>query len=119
MRKTPPSVLVVGALFLAVGALDACRGLAPLFRGAGPARLAADDATVLAIGVAALLGAAFLLRGRNWARWLLAGWMGLHVALSLRQPVPLLAHLAIFTLLLFFLFRPSTAAFFRPPAAGG
>ncbi|HET6568084.1 MAG TPA: hypothetical protein VFG50_08970 [Rhodothermales bacterium] len=119
MRRLPPSVFVIGALFLALGVLDVYRGLAPLFRGAGPVRLAGDDTLVLAIGIAALLSATFLFRARNWARWLLVAWMGLHVALSVLHPAELLAHLVIFGLMLYVLFRPPAAAFFRRPTAEG
>jgi hypothetical protein len=113
VRKLPRSILVVGALFIAVGVLDVYRGLAPLLDRAGTPRLASDDVQVLAIGAAAIVGGGFLLRGRNWARWLLAAWMGLHVALSAAHPSELAAHGAIFAVLLFFLFRPAVAPFFR------
>ena len=86
MRKTIPSILVVGVLFLALGVLDVWRGVAPLFNSGGHPRLASDDILVLAIGVAALIGGTFALRGRNWARWLLAAWMAFHVAISVGKP---------------------------------
>ncbi len=110
MRKPPLSIAIVAALFLAVGCLDLYRGLAPLFTWG---RLHGDDATVLALGVAAVLGAAFLLLGHGWARWLLAAWMALHVAISIGHPRELLMHAAIFALLLFILFRPAVREHFR------
>lgn len=110
MRKPPPSIAIVAALFLAVACLDFYRGAAPLFQ-AG--RLHGDDVTVLAIAVAALVGAIFLVRGHDWARWLLAAWMALHVALSIDRLWPLLVHTLVFALLLFFLFRPGVRDHFR------
>ena len=112
MRKTIPSILGVGVLFLALGVLDVWRGLAPLFGMDAQARLAGDDMLVLAIGVAALIGGTFVLRGQNWARWLLAAWMALHVAISIGKPLALLAHLAIFGFIAFLLFRPPASAHF-------
>ena len=110
MRKPPLSIAIVAVLFLVVGCLDLYRGLAPLFT-AG--RLHGDDVTVLAIGVAAVVGAVFLVRGHRWARWLLAAWMGLHVAISIDDVRKLLMHAAVFAVLLFFLFRSAVREHFR------
>ena len=78
------SIVGAGVVFLLLGVLDLWRGLAPLF---GSARhLAGDDAWVLAIGIAALVGGFYVLRGRNWARWLLAAWMLFHVVISVGLP---------------------------------
>jgi hypothetical protein len=110
MRRPTTSILVVGVLFLALGLLDVWRGVAPLFD--GHSRLAGDDVMVLAIGVAALIGGTFVLRGRNWARWLLAVWMAFHVAISVGKPTALVAHLVIFGFIAFLLFRPPASAHF-------
>ena len=111
MRKPIPSILVVGVL-------DLWRGIAPLFGVDGQSRLATDDMQVLAIGIAALIGGAYLLRGHNWARWLLAVWMALHVAISIGQPVALAAHLVIFGFIAFLLFRPRASEHFGPRVEG-
>jgi len=110
MRKSIPSIIVTGVIFLALGVLDVWRGIAPLFGATG--RLAGDDVLVLAIGVAALIGGTFVLRGRNWARWLLAAWMALHVVISIGEPFKLVAHLVIFGFIAFLLFRPPASAHF-------
>jgi hypothetical protein len=114
-RRRMPSILAVGVLFLALGVLDVYRGVAPLFGTASA--LATDDMQVLAIGIAALVGGSFVLRGHNWARWLLAVWMLLHVAISVGEPDKLIAHLLIFGFLAFLLFRPRARLYFRPAAA--
>lgn len=111
-RTVMPSILAVGVIFLAVGVLDVWRGIEPILGGAS--HLATDDMLVLAIGIAALVGGAFVLRRQNWARWLLAVWMLLHVAISVGEPEQLIAHLVIFGLLAFLLFRPRARAYFRP-----
>lgn len=117
-RRPIPSVAAVGVLFLALGVLDVYRGIAPMFGSAPGAHLAGDDVLVLAIGVAALVGGAFVLRCRNWARWLLAGWMALHVAISAGRPAELGAHLVIFGFVAFLLFRPRAAACFGAKPSG-
>jgi hypothetical protein len=107
-----PGILVVGVIFLGVGVLDVWRGAAPMLD--GPSHLATDDMLVLAIGIAALVGGGFVLRAQNWARWLLAVWMLLHVAISVGEPEQLIAHLVIFGVLAFLLFRPRAGAYFKP-----
>ncbi len=121
-RTRPKTVLVISAIFLALGCLDLYRAIAPLAGGGPWARAAADSAIVGAVGIAALVGAAFLLSGRNWARWLLAAWMALHVLISIGDPAKLLAHVVIFGMIAFLLFRPGMRAYFRRPlgeAPGG
>ena len=111
-RARVTSMIVVGVVFIALGVLDVWRGVAPLFGSGPPRHLANDDLLVLAIGVAALVGGTFVIRGRNWARWLLAAWMLLHVAISIAHPAQLLAHLAIFGFIAFLLFRPAASPHF-------
>jgi hypothetical protein len=117
-RRTLPSVVAVGALFVVLGVVDVYQGVVPYFGSARGPLVAGDDMLVLAIGVAALVGGAFLLRGRNWARWLLAAWMALHVVISAGRPLELAAHLAIFGFITLLLFRPRASAHFRPRASG-
>jgi hypothetical protein len=102
-RSRMPGILAVAVLFLALGVLDVWRGVAPMLGGAS--HLATDDMQVLAIGIAALVGGGFVLRGHDWARWLLALWMLLHVAISVGQPRQLIGHLLIFGFLTYLLFR--------------
>jgi hypothetical protein len=111
-RTTIRSVRVVGALFLVLGALDLWRGLAPLFASRPHWHMATDDVEVLAIGIAAIVGGIYVLRGANWARWLLAAWMALHVAISIGQPTALIAHLVIFGFVAWLLFRSGASPHF-------
>jgi hypothetical protein len=106
------SVLAVGVLFLLLGALDLWRGLAPLFASRPHWHMAIDDMEVLAIGIAAIVGGIYVLRGANWARWLLAAWMALHVAISIGQPTALIAHLVIFGFVAWLLFRSGASPHF-------
>ncbi len=103
------SVIVVGVIFLALGVLDIARGLAPLF---SSGHMAMDDAEVFAIGIAAIVGGVYVIRGENWARWLLAVWMAFHVAISVGQPRQLVAHLVIFGFIAFLLFRRRASPYF-------
>jgi len=47
----------------------------------------------------AVVAGVFMLRGRNWARWLAIAWMGYHVVLSAFHAMPeLLMHAVFFVL---------------------
>jgi hypothetical protein len=120
-RPTRPrswSVIAVAVIFLALGVLDIARGLAPLFASAPHWHMAADDVEVLAIGIAAIVGGVYVLKGRNWARWLLAVWMAFHVAISIGQPSALIAHLVIFGCIAVLLFRPAASPYFTRTEKG-
>jgi hypothetical protein len=55
-----------------------------------------------------------VLRGRNWARWLLVAWLVYHVILSVFHPLPqLIMHGLLLVVMAYFLFRPRASAYFR------
>lgn len=67
-----------------------------------------------AVGVVAGI---FMLRGRNWARWLLVLWIAFHIVLSAFHSVLQLAlHAVIFTVILYFLFRRQSSSYFNQSA---
>jgi hypothetical protein len=112
VRTPRRSVQAVGVLFLILGALDLYRGLAPLLASAPRWHMATDDVEVLVIGIAAIMGGIYVLRGANWARWLLAAWMAMHVAISIGQPGALLAHVVIFGFVAYLLFGRAASTHF-------
>ena len=55
-----------------------------------------------------------MLRGRNWARWLLLIWIAYHVILSgVHSLSQLVVHGLLFAVVAYFLFRPRASAYFR------
>ena len=79
-----------------------------------------DEVWVFATELLAIVGGVYLLRGRNWARWLLVAWLIFHVALSALHPGhDLVVHGAISVVIIYFLFRAPANEFFRGGAAGG
>ena len=63
--------------------------------------------------LAAIVSGLFMLRGHNWARWLLAAWIAFHIVLSaVHSWLQLLIHVLIFSVILFFLFRPRASEYF-------
>lgn len=116
MRR-PMAVTVVSWLAIAAGVFGLVRG----FIGAQtlwpfPTDLiwiVLLDATWVACGI-------YLLRGRNWARWLTLAWMAIHVAIvSLYMPSMILAHVLIFAMIGYLLmFRGDVRAYFRGETSG-
>jgi hypothetical protein len=124
MSKRPISVTVIGWLFIAVGVVALTYHLLPQHIGELNQPTSVEHGLVLVflIRVLAIVGGWFMLKGYNWARWLLTAWIVFHFILSffhdLRQVV---VHGLLFSVILFFLFRPQSAAYFRrgppPPEA--
>jgi hypothetical protein len=68
----------------------------------------------------AIVCGVFMLRGSNWARWLALAWIAYHVVLSAFHSAGELALHAVFcAVIAYFLFRPSSARYFRQAAGGG
>jgi len=60
-----------------------------------------------------------MLRGRNWARWLLLIWIAYHVILSgVHSLFQLVVHGLLFAVIAYFLFRPRASAYFRGARPG-
>jgi len=120
MKPRPLAVTILGWLFIFVGSVALLYHLSE-FTGRHPFRY--ELVWVCLLRLLALLGGVFLLLARDWARWLLVAWMAYHLVLSLfHSPMELLMHLLLFGVIGYFLFRPSTSAYFlnqaeAPPPA--
>jgi cbb3-type cytochrome oxidase subunit 3 len=60
----------------------------------------------------------FLLRARNWARWLAGAWMAFHVVISFGELPQLAIHTLFFVLILWWLFRANSSRFFQNTRPG-
>ncbi|HTH56604.1 MAG TPA: hypothetical protein VL728_11215 [Cyclobacteriaceae bacterium] len=68
---------------------------------------------VLLIRLLAIIGGVFALRRKNWARWLLLGWISYHVILSLYHPLSeLLVHVVLLVAVAYFYFLSKTSSYF-------
>lgn len=121
MNERPRSIAAIGWIFIAVGCIALVAGFLTLVNVDASRRIAerpVEFGLVAMVRILAVLGGAFMLFGFNWARWLLVVWMGYHVALSvLHPPLELLVHSLLFAAILYFLFRPQAAAYFRAARA--
>jgi hypothetical protein len=119
MKKRPLSITIIGWISILIGAgglihhgweaLEAVRHS----DAKNPAGL--DEwVMILVVQLLALVGGVFLLRGRNFARWLLVAWMGFHVGISAMHSIhEMLVHSVFFIVLVYFLFAPKACAYFR------
>jgi len=111
----PLSITIIAWLFMIFGSIALISGLLPLF-GADTAQLAAEFKKhwmVHLSRVTQIVAGLFMLRGHNWARWLLVAWIVFHIVIgALHGWVQFLTHVVIFSVVLFFLFRRPASEYF-------
>jgi uncharacterized membrane protein len=111
MNNRPHAVSVLSWVFIATGVV----GLAYHFTGFNAQLPFQYEILWIAlVRLLAIVCGVYMLRGRNWARWLTVVWIAYHVVLSAFHT---LSELAIHTLLLvvsaYILFRPRATEYFR------
>ena len=102
--RIPLSVIVIACLYLIVG----IGGVVAHFKDLR----APDGIWIEIIECLAIVCGAFLLRARNWARWLAVAWMAFHVALSFGSLPKLAIHSLFLVLIACALFHPGAGRFF-------
>lgn len=120
MKARPLSITIIGWLFMLFGCIALLSGLLP-FTGANKAQLIAEFKQhwmVHLSRVAAVVSGLFMLRGHNWARWMLVAWIVFHIVIgALHGWIQFLTHVAIFSVILFFLFRRKASEYFSGDAS--
>lgn len=102
VRKRPLSITLIGWIFVAAGLIGLAYH-ASEFKAERP--FDSDFLWVCLVRLLAMGCGAFVLRGSNWARWLLVVWLGYHVGLSvIHTPFELAVHSLLFAGFLFFYF---------------
>ena len=126
MKKRPVSIAVIGGLFIGLGTFVILANVLWLAHGQGlvhgqtestagsSASEHSDLIWVFGTELLAIVAGAFLLRGQNWARWLLVAWLVFHVALSAFHDWGELAvHSLLAVMVIYFLFRAPASEYFR------
>lgn len=113
MKRRPRSITIISWFFLIFGSIALISGLVPT------SNLSLEQLKghwmVHLSRLLAMVGGLFMLRGHNWARWLIVAWIAFHIVLSaLHSALQLLIHVVIFGVILFFLFRRPASAYFQP-----
>ncbi|MEW6302826.1 MAG: hypothetical protein AB1705_05100 [Verrucomicrobiota bacterium] len=129
MNKRPRSITIISWIFIVMGAGASLTRLLPPVDPTAAQHIAGFKAQhpvqyyfLFAGPILALVCGVFLLRGCNWARWLLTVWLGSHVVIHfLHSPVKALVPAVASSVLIYFLFRPPAKEFFRgvEPGAQG
>lgn len=120
MKKRPVSIAVISWIFIVVGIITFVTGLLPLID-QGISEFMAECSVEFVVSqivrTLAVVSGVGMLFGFNWARWLLVGWLGYHVILSIFHPLfELLVHGLLFVVMLYFLFRTQVSAYFKGTA---
>jgi hypothetical protein len=109
MKQRPDLVTAIGFVFIAVGAIEIAYHLIRLTH-----PFQHDVLWVCLVNLIAIVCGIYVLRGRNWARWLTVVWIAYHVVLSSFHSFGKLAvHGILFAVFAYFLFRPGVTQFFR------
>ena len=120
MTRRPLGVTLVGWAFIAAGVAGTVHHAPEL---AGPPPFRPGAAWVVALRLLAIAGGVFLLRGANWARWILLAWLAYHVGLgALHSLSEALTHAVLLLGIAWVLLGAPAARFFRGEAdatAGG
>ena len=121
MTKRPLSITIISWIFIVFGAASFLAILLPLTSSATVQRITGRPFEFGLMAVARILTVfigVFMLYGFNWARWLLVVWVGGHIILSAFHSLfEVLMHSLLFTVLLYFVFRPQASAYFRGTSA--
>ena len=111
MNERPLSVAVISCLSMTAGVVGIAYH-ATEFKAERPFEY--ELVWVCFVRLLAILCGVFMLRGRNWARWLLLVWIAYHVVLSAFHSLSeLVMHGLLFAVVAWFLFRPRASAYFR------
>jgi hypothetical protein len=112
MKTCPPSIVVISFLFILAGGISIGVRVwqfsinKPTFLG---------EAGVYTSGGIAIAAGIYLMRGRNWARWLALAWLVFQCVISaFYQPLGLPVHLCFIGVLAWFLFRREAQQWFKP-----
>jgi uncharacterized membrane protein len=105
--KRPLPVPILGYLFTIVGLAGLVYHLTrrPLDRWV---------ALISLIEIIAIVGGVFLLKGRNWARWLMLGWLAFHVGVSAFHSLSdCIAHVVLLLVAGYFLLTSPDSKYFH------
>jgi hypothetical protein len=109
----PLSVTVIAWVYIAAGTVGFIYHIRELNL---DQPFASDMVWVCLVRLLAIVAGWFMLRGRDWARWLALVWIAYHVILSALHPwSEVLTHALLFAVIVFSLLRPSASRFFRQP----
>ncbi len=111
MNKRPLAVTIISCVYIVTGVVGLAYHLSQ-FKVQHPFEY--DIVWIVLVELAAIASGAFMLRGRNWARWLAIAWIAFHVGLSIFHPWPeLVIHSLLFIVIAYFLLNRQAKEYFQ------
>ena len=102
----PRSITIISWLFIIFGSIALLSGVLPF-------RDLVSHWYVHLSRILMIVAGVFMLKGHNWARWLLVLWVTFHIVISaLHSTLFLLMHVVIFSVILYFVFRRRSSTYF-------
>lgn len=115
MAERPRSITIISWLFIVFGSIALLSGVLPI-GGRDVAQRIAELKSHWYVHLSRILqivAGVFMLRGHNWARWLLVAWIVFHIVVAaMHSALFLLMHVLIFSVILYFVFRPPASSYF-------
>ena len=112
MKNCPPTITMLSFLFIIIGVVSTGVHVWQ-FKISRPTAL--EELGIYVIGALAVLAGIFMMRAKNWARWLALAWVSFHVIIAaFNQPLGLIIHAVFIALLAWFLFRRESQQWFNP-----
>lgn len=109
-KSRPITITILSWLLIAVGVLSTA---AHYWKFTTETPKVNEIVWITVFGAAAIVSGAFMLAGRNWARWLALAWMAAHVTISVFHPLQeLLVHGVLLAAIAYLLFRRETRDYF-------
>jgi hypothetical protein len=109
MNKRPIPVTIIACVLIAMGAIGIAYHFSE-YKSTPPA----EYLGVLIVRLLAIVSGVFLLRGKNWARWLAMAWIAFHVVLSYFHSLQQVAfHAVVMAVIGLALFYPAANRYFR------
>lgn len=111
MNPRPLCVTIIGVIFIATGTIGLVYHLSE-FQNLQPFPWSLFWISI--VRILAIVAGAYLLRGRDWARWLALAWMAFHIIVgALHSVLQFATHALFFVVLAYYLFRPGVIRYFR------
>jgi hypothetical protein len=114
MKKRPLSVTILAVILAAAGIVGLIYHLTEI-KTVSP--FPWEVLWVSVVRLVAIVAGVFMLRGRNWARWVAIAWIGFHVGISaFHSAREVVMHAILFAVFAYFLFRRVGSMYFGRPS---
>lgn len=109
-RKRPIAVIIISCIYIVTGIAGLVFHLSK-YRIQHPFEY--DIVWIAIVEILAMVAGAYMLRGKNWARWLAVAWMAFHVVISIHSPLQqLIVHSLLLVIFAYFLFNRTAKEYF-------